>query len=65
MNKIDITIEKFIRLKEELKKFRKSIFGKKDKLKICQKFGVTSDDITLAIKYLGYEEKKKKCQENH
>jgi hypothetical protein len=60
MKKLEITIEKFVKLKEELKKFRKSIFGKKDKINLCQKYGVTSDDLVMTIKYLGYEKRKEK-----
>ena len=57
---IKIDIKKFSKIKEELKKFRKSIFGKKNKLEICQKYNVTSDEVNLVIKYLAYEKKKQK-----
>lgn len=61
MRKIEITIEKFIRLRNELRGLK--IFGKKDKLDLCRKYGVTSDDVILAIKYLGYLRKKEKMSE--
>jgi len=53
-----ISISKFVRIKEDLKKFRKSIFGKRDKIDMCKKYDVTSDDINDVIKYLAYERKK-------
>lgn len=57
MEKLRITIDKFIRLKNELKKFRKSPFGKKDKVKICRKYDITSDEMIMMIEYLAYERK--------
>lgn len=55
MDKIRITISRFIKLKDDLKKFRKKSLGKKDKLKICKTHNVTSDDINCVIKHLAYE----------
>jgi hypothetical protein len=57
---LKIKISKFTKLKEEIKKFRGRIFGKKDKLDICKKYDITTDEITLAIKYIAYESKKEK-----
>lgn len=59
---INIKISKFIKLKEELKKFRKKTLGKKDKIDICIRYDITSDDINRAIKYLAYEYKKEKTK---
>jgi len=57
-------MKKFSRIKEELKKFRKSIFGKKDKLDMCRKYDVTADEVNIIIKYLAYERKKERTQNN-
>ena len=58
MGKMGISI--FIKLKEELKKFRRNTLGKEDRIKICNKYNITSDEINYVIKYLEYELKKEK-----
>jgi hypothetical protein len=60
---IKMDVKKFSKIKEELKKFRKSIFGKKDKLNICHKFNVTTDEINIVIKYLAYERMRERKSE--
>ncbi len=62
---IKIDVKKFSKIKEELKKFRKSIFGKRDKLDICRKYNVTSDEVNIIIKYLAYERRKERTQNQH
>lgn len=60
---IKMDMDKFSKIKEELKKFRKSIFGKKDKLRLCNDFNITTDEMNLIIKYLAYERKKERQRE--
>lgn len=62
MEKLRITIDKFIKLKNELKKFRKSLLGKGDKVKICRKYDITSDEMIMMIEYLAYERKDEKTK---
>lgn len=59
-----IDVKKFSILKGELKKFRKTIFGKKDKMDICKRLNVTTDEINLVIKYLAYEKMKESKNSN-